>query len=759
MKNITKNIFKYLLLLGLFYLLSRAEVNNSLRIFALPLAGVMLAQNSDNVPVFIAFGVAEFLATFDFKITITSLVFGGVMMLGRLINKKLKIKNGLALCSFYFLVGCLPKVFFVFGYNNIVTSLIFCGLSCGIFVATYVFVTTYKKRKSYLRFSLDEIACGLVTVIGVFCGLYRLNIPYVDLVRLIAPLLMLIACYAELDSLCLCLGTIFGIGVCLGGAGVEYIALFSCMAIVTKLFKSEIRLFSAVSCVCIDIIFGLYFNVFASYTIFNTIAVFVSGGIFMLLPKKLFDYVIINYSKPSTKMAYRNLIGESSSDMAKRLLELSDIFFDMDLGYRKLVRGSLPLDECKNMFVSELTEDCCKTCENYLECHRKFGVETADTFRELANIGFEKGKITLLELPAFLTSRCLRLNVMLPEINGLISKFKKDGEVIEMQDDSKLLIAEQIRGVSKLFYELSQKASEKLTFDTKKEVEITEELAYNDIICSEVAVYQKDKNNCKINMVIRNEDFHNDKLLKCVEKVCHQRLNITSTTPALISGLMVLGLETAPKYDIVFGVAKVTKSDSTASGDNYSLLKLSGSRFLMAICDGMGSGDKAKDMSDKVASLIENFYRADFDSEIILNSINKLLGIKGRDNFSTIDICNIDLSSSLVDFVKLGAVASFIKHQDTITKIESGALPVGVLEEVSPKITKTSLNFGDMVVLVSDGITDSLGDEMLENIILSSKCLAPQEMADTILNKAKNACMDAPIDDMTVLVGKVFKNI
>ena len=217
-------------------------------------------------------------------------------------------------------------------------------------------------------------------------------------------------------------------------------------------------------------------------------------------------------------------------------------------------------------------------------------------------------------------------------------------------------------------------------------------------------------------------------------------------------------LESAPAYDIVFGVARAAKNNMDNCGDNYSMLKISKNKFLLAICDGMGSGEVANDISQKASNLIENFYRAEFDSEIILGSINKLLNLQRGDVFSTIDICVVDIATSLVDFVKLGATASFIKHKDTITKIESGALPIGVLEDISPKITKTSISQGDMVILTSDGITDSFGEDMLESFILENKSLSPQELADSILEKSKSLCGGVPNDDMTVVVGKIFKN-
>ncbi len=752
-----KSLLKYIFLAGVFYLLSIAGVKGDLRIFSLGLSGSLIILCPDSIVIAALFVIIEGLATLSIKVAVSSLLFAIVLFVGKVINNKLKLTS-VALYSFYFLIGCLPKIFFVFGRENIISSIIFCLLSCGFFISCYTFLFASMKRKMYLKLNPDEVACGLIIFIGCFCGLYKLNIPYVDLVRFFACILLLVCCYCELDSLGLCLGTIFGIGTALSGSGMGYISLFAVMSIMIKLFKSEIRLFSAVAVVAVDVIFGLYFEVFPSYNLYNVIATFVAGGIFMILPKKMFDYIIINFSKPAGKMAYRNLINQNNMDISKKLIELSEVFFDMDIGFRKLVRGSLSLKESKKLFVQELTQNCCVGCDGYSDCHRKCESDTKKVFENLADNGFEKGKVTLLELPAYLTTKCNRINVMLPTINGLINQFKKNSQLAVMEDNSKILIAEQLRGLSKLLYDLSQKANEKLVFDNKKEIEIIENLTYKDIVCSEASVYERDKNNYRVGLVIRNQDLENDSLLPTVEKVCGHKLKIADTSPSLVSGLAVLSLESCPLFDMVFGVAKAAKDNREECGDNYSLLKFGFNKFMMAICDGMGNGKNAQDISEKATSLIENFYRAEFDSEIILSSVNKLLNLHSGEYFSTIDICSVDLSSGVVDFVKLGATASFIKHSDTITKIDGGALPIGVLEEANPKITKTSLDFGDIVVLTSDGIVDSMGEEVLEQFILSSDCLSPQEMADKILEKAKSSCGGVPNDDMTVLVGKIFKN-
>ncbi len=83
-------------------------------------------------------------------------------------------------------------------------------------------------------------------------------------------------------------------------------------------------------------------------------------------------------------------------------------------------------------------------------------------------------------------------------------------------------------------------------------------------------------------------------------------------------------------------------------------------------------------------------------------------------------------------------------------------MPLGILEEVEPKITKTALSGGDMVIVVSDGITDAFKEEDIQNFINNINTLNPQVLAENILDKATVLNGGLPKDDMTVLVGKIY---
>ena len=73
-----------------------------------------------------------------------------------------------------------------------------------------------------------------------------------------------------------------------------------------------------------------------------------------------------------------------------------------------------------------------------------------------------------------------------------------------------------------------------------------------------------------------------------------------------------------PRFDASFGIAACPKHGETASGDTHSILKIDERRFLVALSDGMGSGDAARDVSARTLSLLESFYKTGMPSDTCL---------------------------------------------------------------------------------------------------------------------------------------------
>ena len=233
-------------------------------------------------------------------------------------------------------------------------------------------------------------------------------------------------------------------------------------------------------------------------------------------------------------------------------------------------------------------------------------------------------------------------------------------------------------------------------------------------------------------------------------------MSIVGVETSKRAGWNVVSLATAPKYAIAFGSASMKKDGSSASGDAYSIIKLAHDKFLLALCDGMGSGEKAQKTASIAISLVENFYKAGFENEIILSSVNKLLSLNSTDNFTALDISVLDMQSGTIDFIKMGAPESFIKHLGTTTKICGEALPLGIVQDAQPVVIKEVISNADFVFMFTDGITESFETtEKLQDFINNLSSLNPQTLADEVIKKA-HALSGGARDDMTVLVAKIF---
>ena len=229
--------------------------------------------------------------------------------------------------------------------------------------------------------------------------------------------------------------------------------------------------------------------------------------------------------------------------------------------------------------------------------------------------------------------------------------------------------------------------------------------------------------------------------------------------PSTRPNYTVLNLRTAPRFDCIFGIAQKTKENSKVSGDTYSLIRLDGDRILFAISDGMGSGEKAENVSELSISLIENFYKAGFDNDIILSTVNKLLNLHKEDIFSALDIGVVDLRNGIVDFIKMASPVTHILNEDGVRVINSSSLPMGIVSDISPIVKKEVINANDYIIMISDGISDSFeSDEELKNEIKALKIKNPQELADALLNRALSKNNGYAVDDLTVLVIKVFES-
>ncbi|MBQ9485274.1 MAG: serine/threonine-protein phosphatase, partial [Clostridia bacterium] len=90
--------------------------------------------------------------------------------------------------------------------------------------------------------------------------------------------------------------------------------------------------------------------------------------------------------------------------------------------------------------------------------------------------------------------------------------------------------------------------------------------------------------------------------------------------------------------------------------------------------------------------------------------------------------------------------------------VEANSLPLGILSELKPSVCNTEINDGDMLLLMTDGVSDAFGSsgDVIDYVRIAP-ALNPQSLADDILNKAIELNGGQKKDDMTVLCVRIFK--
>ena len=193
-----------------------------------------------------------------------------------------------------------------------------------------------------------------------------------------------------------------------------------------------------------------------------------------------------------------------------------------------------------------------------------------------------------------------------------------------------------------------------------------------------------------------------------------------------------------------------------ASGDTHSILKIDERRFLVALSDGMGSGEVARDVSDQTLSLLESFYKAKMPSETVLSTVNRLIAYSAEETFSCLDLAAVNLDTGNADIVKIGSPVGFLLSGDELKILEGESLPIGMLEAVHPATLRVGMKEGDFLIFMSDGVTSAFGSSAdLCAYISELHPLNPQSLAEEILGSALGRYGGKAEDDMTVLAVKL----
>ncbi|WP_313345042.1 SpoIIE family protein phosphatase [Sedimentibacter sp.] len=296
-------------------------------------------------------------------------------------------------------------------------------------------------------------------------------------------------------------------------------------------------------------------------------------------------------------------------------------------------------------------------------------------------------------------------------------------------------------------------------FSEKAKVKIKEQLLWQNINIKFFEVVSYNKNSIILSLTVKTEKSSEEAesaIELIVRNVSGVKLKCTERIIAS-PNYYVFKFKNIKRIKIRTYSATATKDGSIVSGDNFAHAARA-DKYYTVLCDGIGSGEEACSESNGAVELLSKFLYTDFTEEQILRTLNSILMLKlGDERFVTFDLNIIDYGSKEMRVYKAGAAPTYIISNKNVDKISGKSLPLGILDNFEYSSFKKNIHIGDIIIMVSDGITDSISMDEKKNLDKYLELLVkrdPQTIANSILSYALRG-QASVIDDMTVLVTKV----
>ena len=603
------------------------------------------------------------------------------------------------------------------------------------------------------RLGADEFSCAVFTCI--FCA-YGAIIAFGEGFYLsIALFLTLFSALLIGGATPLLIGVISAIPLALFRLDFLPLGLLSVYALGIILASNYSRLLTALYCAVLTAVFYLFTNFLGDETAFTPVCLGVVFIIYLFFSEKLVSKWKKELKIHRADNSSRYSINAHRNEISGKLFEMSAVFDEMARSLENLKTPPQTKQSASESIASEIEEKICSNCKRYPLC-KKQTVNHVDDLAKIVFFGLSKGGLNFVDLPKSFSDKCHKaetvVDLVIKRISAYLSGVEKQNSLNRCRD----LMSNQTTGIATAVKHLGVSFSKQLDVDLASEERLIKNFAKYGIGVKEVSVFT-DGENEEIVVILDHKSVKSPLLLKAIDEIVGYK-SIISDNSRISENLSALKITRRADYDAVFGIAGRTKDGSVKSGDTHSIFKINESKFLAVLSDGMGSGEKAEETSSSAISLVETLYRAGLNSNVVLPIVNKLLTVTGDDNFTAMDVCAVNLNDCSVDFIKIGSPYSFILTKDRVKIIEGGSLPLGILDEMNPTVCKATLSHGDVIVLVSDGVSDAFGSSSdLVEFLSLQKALNPQTLADRLVERAIMLDEGLPKDDMTAFCIRIFK--
>ncbi len=407
-------------------------------------------------------------------------------------------------------------------------------------------------------------------------------------------------------------------------------------------------------------------------------------------------------------------------------------------------------EERLEQIFDRAAEQVCEDCPRSGVCWRQDCHDTYAAFHQILAATQRRGYGRTRDAPERFLSRCPRAAELVAAANAQYASLLHRRQLDARLRESRRTVWRQYAQLSQLLRQAAQDLENDLTPDPEQATPVVRFLRRHGI---QAAVRLGRDRRGRLVLQLAGDGLDALREGPLYDSLCRNmglRLSPGPLERDRASGQR-LTLTEEDRYQVVAGVAALSREGQTVSGDGGSWFRDREGVLWVVLCDGMGSGPGAARQSRLALRLLEDFLKAGIGPELSLDALAGALALRGESElgFTTIDLLGLDLFSGQGTSYKLGAAPTYLRQRGRVKKLSGSALPAGLDlgQKSGPDVRPFQLGREDLAVMVSDGVSDGEGDDWLWQSIRDFRGKSPKELAVQILERSVSGR-----DDRTVIV-------
>lgn len=766
-KEREKKNFKTLLMPGLYFLcsflISRVMLVNSTAPFGIALILTIVKNREEKLPYIIGSGVLlGYISLFSslddmplYIIMLGTIVVLNYIMVNRHFKKKLIV---MFTCMFLETVLYRYVVYkYNIGFNFFITLF---NLGC-IFPLYFIMdhaIICGKELKTKHLFTNEEIISMAIMGCLAISGTWGLKIFDVSITNIMGLMFIMIVAYINGSAIGAAAGVAMGIIVGISSNNMmNFISIYGVCGLIIGVFKETGKWFTALAYIVVFTILKLYSGINQDIRLIEGI---ITAAGFISIPEKIYDRWSLEFDWERKQEAIgKDYIEKIRAIFSNKLNSFSTILTYMASTLNDLVDNDKLLIKKKSSgLIENLADKVCDNCDMRSICWKREFHYTYAAFGELIQ-NYQQGSNSM---PMEIERKCIKRTVLLKTTEDIVNNYIISEMWRKKLSEGRELLSGQINNMADTIKDIMNDFEKEVNFDVELELLLKKAMNKYELEARDIMCYEDRNERLHITMKscnCRGKQKCIRKILPIINEVSEKTMYVANEGCAIGGdGMCTITFEETPKFHIATYVEQSNKEGESFNGDSYSFGKFLDGTHMTVISDGMGCGYDAYKESKASVELIEKFAEGGFGKETTINTVNSIMGIRSseQEKYSTLDLNSVDLYDGNATFIKVGAVESFIKSGKDVHVIRCKTLPIGVLDKVDVDIIERTVDNGDIIITLSDGVLDAGDKEWIYKYLKEVQCENPKELAVSIIDKAKEYSKGKVKDDMTVMVSKIY---